>query len=180
MNDGTRRPTKSSGLAPVLAALIAALTLLFPHATRLAIAQTESSTALPPPVVTATAAGAHAIDLSWTAVPGAVRYELWTWTDAAGWHRLDDGSLTAATFTHGALTAGTTYWYAVLAVAADGTTSDWSEHAHATATGSSTATPTPTPMPPAASGTSTPRHPRLRRPPTRRTRPRAPCRPRRT
>ena len=164
MKDETRRPTKSSGLAPVLAALIAALTLLFPHATRLAIAQTESSTALPAPALpapalTATAAGAHAIDLSWTAVPGAVRYELWTWTDAAGWHRLDDGSLTAATFTHGALTAGTTYWYAVLAVAADGTTSDWSEHAHATATGSSTATPTPTPMPPAASGTSTPTPP---------------------
>ena len=154
MKDETRRPTKSSGLAPVLAALIAALTLLFPHANRLAIAQTESSTALPAPVVTATAAGAHAIDLSWTAVPGAVRYELWTWTDAAGWHRLDDGSLTATTFTHGALTAGTAYWYAVLAVAADGTTSDWSEHAHATATGPSTATPTPTP--PAASGTPPP------------------------
>ena len=105
--------------------------------------------------------GETAIDLSWTPVTGAARYELWAWTDAAGWFRLDDGNLTATTFQHTQTTPGTQYYYAVRAIAADGTASAWSNYPAATAsesqislralvevsvdTATPTATPTPTP-----------------------------------
>lgn len=91
-------------LIPALLA-VAALTLLTNSATR---AQSEAGATLPAPALTATP-GEGAVALTWNAVAGAVRYELWTWTTAGGWQQLDDGALTGTSFTHGELTAGATY-----------------------------------------------------------------------
>ena len=76
--------------------------------------------------------GGSAIELSWTPVSGAVRYELLTWwASDPGWQGLDDGSLTGISYTHSGLTPGRTYWYTVRAVNASGATSAWSEYANA-------------------------------------------------
>jgi len=109
---------------------------------------TASASALSAPTLTAQA-GAGRITLSWNAISGAVRYELWAWTDALGWQQLDDGGLTGTSYTHDDPVPGRTYWYAVRAVAANGAASPWSEHATATATPTAgpTQTPTQTPTP---------------------------------
>ena len=52
-----------------------------------------------------------AIEVSWEAVSGAVRYVLWVWTLSGGTQQLDDGSLTGTTFRHDDLVAGITYHY---------------------------------------------------------------------
>ena len=137
----------------LLLTAIAALTFPFLPAGSAINAQTESSARLDAPTITATAEGG-AIELSWNQVSGAVRYELWTWTDDAGWQQLDEGNLTATTHRHDGVTPGTTYYYAIRAVAASGLTSEWSEYANATVsptqgsattpTASPTVTPTPT------------------------------------
>ena len=109
---------------------------------------TSAATAIPAPVLTAvTSQGA--IELNWNAVPGALRYELWYWTSAAGWHQLDNGDLTATSFTHSGPSAGMTYYYSVCAVNAAGDTTPWSEYASAALVpdGTPTATPSPTPSP---------------------------------
>ena len=86
------------------------------------------------PVLAATVrGGANTIELRWDAVPGAVRYDLWAWTQTAGWQRLDAGSLTGASYTHTGLTTGTTYYYALRAVNAGGAASAWSEFVSAIA-----------------------------------------------
>ena len=85
---------------------------------------TESSS---PPVLTAVSTGTGAVDLSWTAVTGAVRYELWAWDSASDWQQLDDGNLTGRSRRHENVTPGTTYYYTVRAVAADGTAGPWSD-----------------------------------------------------
>ena len=90
------------------------------------------SDTLAAPVLTATA-GAGQIMLTWQPVSGADSYELWAWESAAGWLQLDDGSLTATSFTHSGLTAASTYFYTSRALSADGQQSQWSEHVNATA-----------------------------------------------
>ena len=105
-------------------------------------AQTESA-----PTLTATPA-AGAVELSWTAVSGAVRYDLWTWWDAAiGWQQIGGDSLTDTTYTHTEVTAGVTYYYAVRGMDAAGdAVSAWSDYASATTPLSGTAaTATATP-----------------------------------
>ena len=89
------------------------------------------------------------MELNWDAVAGAVRYDLWVFTDAEGWQQLSDDNLTATTFTHTEVEVGTTYHYAVRAVNAAGDVSDWSEYVPVTVTApqSTTATPTSTPTP---------------------------------
>ena len=86
--------------------------------------------ALPAPGLTAQAeAGAGRVTVSWVEVANAVRYELMVWWDAGtGWQRLDDGSLTGITFTHSGVTVGTTYYYTVRAVDANGAASAWSAY----------------------------------------------------
>ena len=108
---------------------------------------TQSAAALAAPSLTAAAKGANAVELNWTAVSGAVRFELWAWWDSAiGWQQLDNGSLTGTSYTDRGLTPGTTYWYAVRAIGANGAASAWSEFASATASENQlpTATTTPT------------------------------------
>ena len=87
--------------------------------------------ALAAPVLTATAAAGQ-ITLTWQPVSGADTYELWAWEDAAGWQRLDDGALTGTSFIHSGPTAGTTYYYHIRALAADGAEGPWSERVDAT------------------------------------------------
>ena len=88
--------------------------------------------ALPAPVLTAEAVDATTVELSWTAVDGAARYELWAWDSVNGWRPLGDGSLTGTTYRDSGLTAGTTYWYEVSAASASGVGVFWSEYASAT------------------------------------------------
>ena len=136
----------------VLVAILAALTPLSFHSDSVTSAQTESSTDLEAPTLTATPTGATAVELSWAAVTGAARYELWVWTNDGGWQQLDEGALTATEYRHKGLSAGTTYYYWVRAVSESGETGDWSERMSATvaapqssiATSTPTATPTPT------------------------------------
>ena len=81
--------------------------------------------ALSVPALTAKAVE-DAIELSWGAVDGATRYDLWVWRDSdVGWQRLDDGNLSSLTYTHAGVTAGVTYYYTIRAVNAAGETSGW-------------------------------------------------------
>ena len=143
-------------LAVVILAVAAAFSLLTPGATRAQTA-TPTATALAAPVLTATVAGADAIELGWTAVPGAARYELYTQLVAEpGWRQLDEGDLTDTTYRHRGLTAGAVYQYAVRAVDADGQPlGPWSNFPTATAPGSGSATLTATATP-TATVTATP------------------------
>ena len=121
--------------------------------TNLALAQqTSTVSTLSAPVLTAEA-GAGAVELSWEAVTGAVRYELYTWTSADGWQRLDDGGLTGTSYSQTGVTVSTTYYYAIRAVNTEGETSEWSEYVSltwATATPEDTPTSTPTSTPKSA------------------------------
>ena len=109
--------------------------------TKLASAQQTSTTStLAAPELTA-AGGESAVELSWTAVTGAVRYDLYAWNNSVdGWQQIGWDSLTDTTYSHTDATAGLTYYYAVRAVNAEGETSAWSDYVSATA--SSVSTPT--------------------------------------
>ena len=111
------------------------------------------STPLQTPTLTAQAA-AGAVQLNWTEVEGAARYDLLTWNAAAtgGWQRISD-RLTGTSYTHENLTAGTTYYYAVSALDANGVASAYSEHVSATVPAApSTPLQTPTLTAQAAAG----------------------------
>ena len=97
-----------------------------------------------------------AVELLWGAVAGALRYELSSWTSAAGWQPLGGDDLTATTYPHTGLTVGTTYYYWVRAVSASGDNTAWSERVSATvpSTLSPTATSTPTATPTATLATT--------------------------
>ena len=97
------------------------------------------------PVLTAQAAE-DGVELSWTTVHGATRYELFVWDSVNQWRQIGGDSLTGTTYTHTDLVAGTTYFYTILAVNADGETSALSDHVYTdTPTDTPTATPTHTP-----------------------------------
>ena len=113
------------------------------------------------PVLTAQAAE-DGVELSWTTVHGATRYELWVWDSVNDWRQIGGDGLTGTTYTHTDLVAGTTYFYTIRAVNADGETSAWSDQVStvtATHTPAATASqpsdssassavdPTPTPSP---------------------------------
>ena len=96
------------------------------------------------PVLTATPQGSTAINLSWNAVPGAVKYELWTWWNHdPGWQQIGDDPLTGTNFSHASLTPGLTYYYSVAAVGAAGAFSDWSAQVQATLPASDDRLPAP-------------------------------------
>ena len=82
------------------------------------------------------------VELSWTTVHGATRYELWVWDSVNEWRQIGGDSLTGTTYTYTDLVAGTTYFYAIRAANADGETSAWSDQV---STVTATATPTRTP-----------------------------------
>lgn len=95
----------------LLVAIVAAVVSLSFYPDSVTYAQTETSETLEIPVLTAMSTGTNTVELSWTEVTGAVRYELWAWDSVTGWQGLDDGSLTSTSYTHGGLAAGTTYYY---------------------------------------------------------------------
>ena len=116
--------------------------------------------ALAVPVLTAQATE-DGVELSWTTVHGATRYELWVWDSVNEWRQIGGDSLTGTTYTHTDPAAGTTYFYTIRAANADGETSAWSDYVStATAipahTPTATATPTHTPTATAATPTLTP------------------------
>ena len=116
--------------------------------------------ALAAPVLTAQAAE-DGVELSWTTVHGATRYELFVWDSVNEWRQFGGDSLTDTTYTYTDLVAGTTYFYTIRAANADGETSAWSDYVStATAipahTPTATATPTHTPTATAATATHTP------------------------
>ena len=114
----------------VLASLLAFAAIL--TCTNAAVAQENSpASPLSAPELTAEAA-AGAIDLSWTEVTGAARYELWSWTSVGGWEQIGGDDLTGTTYTHSGLAAGATYFYQIRAVNADDENSEWSQRVSAT------------------------------------------------
>ena len=137
----------------LLVALFAALAPLSLRTDNATYAQTETTAVLPAPSLTADAKGANAVELNWTAVPGAARYHIALYTVADGHQRLDDVVAPATTYTHPELTAGTTYYYWVRALSAAGKRGEWSDRKGATASDEQSSTPTPTP---ASNATPTP------------------------
>ena len=116
--------------------------------------------ALAAPVLTAQASE-DGVELSWTTVHGATRYELFVWDSVNEWRQFGGDSLTDTTYTHTDPAVGTTYFYTIRAANADGETSAWSDYVStATAipahTPTATATPTHTPTATAATATHTP------------------------
>ena len=83
------------------------------------------------------------VELSWTTVHGATRYELFVWDSVNDWRQIGGDSLTGTTYTYTDLVAGTTYFYTIRAANADGETSAWSDQV-STVTATATATHTPT------------------------------------
>ena len=81
------------------------------------------------PVLTATA-GYQQITVSWPAVDGATRYELWAWLGS--WTQVDGGALTATSYVHDGLTVGRTYYFQGRAVNSAGVMSAWSAQVDAT------------------------------------------------
>ena len=86
-----------------------------------------SASALSAPLLIAAAAQSSVV-LSWRAVAGAARYELWVWDSVNEWQQLGGDNLSGTAYTHTGVTAGTTYYYTILAVTAGGETSDWSQY----------------------------------------------------
>ena len=96
--------------------------------------QELTAPALTVPALTAQAA-AGAVELRWEAVAGAVRYELMVWWDGlANWQPFGGDNLTGTSYTHTDLAAGTTYYYTIRTVNADGETSGWLQEPYPSAT----------------------------------------------
>ena len=128
----TSTPTQIPGFTPSPTATPTA-TLEADAAAAATAAATATATAtatamtLSVPALTAEAAGS-AVDLSWTAVVGAVRYELWVWDRVNEWQQHGGDNLSATAYTHSDLTAGTKYYYTIRAVNAGGESSDWAPY----------------------------------------------------
>ena len=121
-------PTVMARRILLLAVIFAALTSLSLYLVSVTRAQTGNSAGLAAPALTATASGATTIDLNWTSVSGAARYDLLAWwSDAAGWQPLELGSPTDTSFSHTGLTPGRRYVYIVAAVDSNGQWSAWSQ-----------------------------------------------------
>ena len=102
--------------ALVLAVVLAAIGAPALNAPSVAFAQGQVPAA---PVLTLQRSGANTINLSWEAVDGAVRYEIYA-HDGDRWTQLDGGAWVDTTFAHENLVADNLYFYQVLAVNAAG------------------------------------------------------------
>ena len=87
-------------------------------------AQTDSSEGLAAPSLTAEASEGQ-VALSWNEVTEADSYELIFWdSDASDWVRIG-GDLKGTNYTHSGLAGGTTYYYSIRVVTADGAVGPW-------------------------------------------------------
>ena len=59
---------------------------------------------------------------------GAARYELWVWDSVNDWRQIGGNTLTGTSYTHTGVAAGTTYFYSIRTVDADGQQSPWSPY----------------------------------------------------
>ena len=132
------------GLSAWLAVVLLAVAPPLSFTDQVSAQQGLTASTLSAPTLTAQAT-ASGINLGWNEVTGAARYELYAWTEAAGWWEIGGDNLTGTSFTHSDVTAGTTYYYTVRAVNAAGDESDWATNASATALQQHIATVTPTP-----------------------------------
>ena len=106
---------------------------------------TQSANTLAAPALRAEA-GAGQITLSWGRVANADGYVLIVWDQASSdWVEIG-GVLTGTSYTHGGLSADTTFYFHIRAVAGGGATSEWSQRGSAVVYGTQTQTQTPTPM----------------------------------
>ena len=123
--------------------------------------------ALSAPTLTAEG-GESAVELRWTQVSGADRYELRVYTVADGWEVLGGDSLTGTTYRHTDLTAGRTYYYWVSGIKGGSETRNWSARTEATASDTeaptATLTATPSTQAPTQTQTQTPTVSALRAP----------------
>ena len=120
--------TKSAPGILILVAFFAAVATLSLFKVSTTSAQTGSSQTLPAPTLSAAPSGADSVDLSWTAVSGAARYELRTWWEGAGdWQPIHEGNLGGTSFTHTDLTPGRRYHYVVAAIDGNGDRGAWSQ-----------------------------------------------------
>ena len=87
------------------------------------VAHAQGTVPAAPTGLSAQRSGASTINLSWTAVSGAARYQVYSWDAVDEWTRLDGGAdnpHTTTTFSHTGLTANRLYYYQVYAVNAQG------------------------------------------------------------
>ena len=118
------------------------------------------SEALPAPTLTLNETVVTTIELSWTEITGADRYEAWAWWDSdPGWQSIESYSQSTS-YSYGDLVPGRTYYFAVRAIDTNGVEVAWSNYPSATApspTPGPSSTPTPTPTTgPTQTPTSTP------------------------
>jgi len=103
-----------------------------------------------PTNLTATRSGASTINLSWNAVTGAVRYQVYSWDSVDEWQRLDGGAAnphTTTNFAHQNLVADRLYYYQVYAVNAAGDAGPRSNRANEVAGQNAPGRPVLTPTP---------------------------------
>lgn len=118
----------------------------------------QSNSNLEKMVISAARSGTT-VNLSWPAVAGAVKYEVYAYHESTEWVKLGGDSLTATNTTHTNATPGNRYYYTGRAVASDGSISDWADYASVTIPSDATAGPTVTPTltaTPDPAGTATP------------------------
>ena len=121
-----------------LAVILLAVTAILSFTDQASAQQSSTTSTLSTPTLSAQT-GENGVDLSWTSVQGATRYQLWAWNSVDDWQEIGGDSLTSTTFTHTDATADTTTHYTVRALNAAGETSAWSDYASAPA---SPSTPT--------------------------------------
>ncbi len=91
-----------------------------------------STVRLPAPTLSVSETATTTIEISWTEVTGADRYELWVWWDiSVGWQPVDN-SLRGTSYSDHGLTPGRTYYYAVSAIDMNGSGGAWSNYPSAT------------------------------------------------
>lgn len=135
--------TKPVAINSILVILLAIL--LYP--TNPATAQSS----LAKPVLTAQVDGTT-VEFNWEPVEGAARYEMWRWQENVGWTQLDDGNLTATSYTDTGLAVGIRYFWTGRTVDSDGDKSGWADYFEATIATGASSDPTSTPVPTQAAG----------------------------
>lgn len=125
LRGGARRGSLTASAILSVLFLVAAFSFVlnFPHATH-----AQNGPVLDAPALTADDAKANRVEISWSAVDGAARYELWRLEKGAdGWILIGD-ALTGTTHTDTDVEAGKTYFYTARGLTADGAEGAWSDY----------------------------------------------------